>query len=379
MQALITAPGNTAVVANVPIPEPDSKEIRVKVRAIALNPIDALYVARPADKPGRVVGSDFAGVIDKVGSQVSKWKVGDRVAGFLQGATSGNTRPGAFAEYAILEDDLTIRIPSKVSFEEAATLPLCSLTAAQALFIRLEINAPFDSPFKFDTPSDSQAILVYSGATSIGLFAISLLQLLRTAYGRSYRVYSTASPKHHEKLLSLGVDAVFDYKSPTWVDDVRKASGGITHAFDCISEDSSTALISQTFVPAGGKIAVVRKSSWSTEGIHDGVVPIYSAVWWGLGHEIVYNGDIMPASPSWRAFSVDFYKFLSEGSQQNSGSFPIPPIPIRIIPGGLQAVVDDAFPLLGSENVIDRALTQKQNSKEWLKPISGEKLVYRLG
>ena len=57
----------------------------MQVRAIGLNPIDALYVARPADKPGRVVGSDFAGVIDKVGSQVSKWKVGDRVAGFLQG------------------------------------------------------------------------------------------------------------------------------------------------------------------------------------------------------------------------------------------------------------------------------------------------------
>lgn len=110
-----------------------------------------MYVAaqpNPEDV-GRVVGSDFAGTVDQVGEDVTQWKVGDRVTGFVQGgmhstlrfldegvtfltlATSVNPRPGGFAEYAILEADLAIRIPTETSFEEAATFPLCSLTAAQ--------------------------------------------------------------------------------------------------------------------------------------------------------------------------------------------------------------------------------------------------------
>lgn len=104
------------------------------------------------------MGSDFAGTIDKIGTDVTQWKVGDRVTGFNQGggslffrrrhqlirtswgrylATSGNPRPGSFAEFAILEADLVIGIPSGISFEEAATLPLCCLTAAQVIFLRV--------------------------------------------------------------------------------------------------------------------------------------------------------------------------------------------------------------------------------------------------
>lgn len=62
---------------------PDS----VKVHSVALNPVDASYVAHPPDKPGRVVGSDIAGIVDMIGEDVSGWHVGDRVAGLLQGGT----------------------------------------------------------------------------------------------------------------------------------------------------------------------------------------------------------------------------------------------------------------------------------------------------
>ncbi|KDR73026.1 hypothetical protein GALMADRAFT_73353 [Galerina marginata CBS 339.88] len=379
MKALITANPNTAVVEDIPVPELGAKDIRVKVHSIALNPVDSLYVAHPSDQPGRVVGSDVAGVIDEIGDEVKQWKVGDRVAGLLQGATSGNPRPGGFAEYAILEEDLAIRIPSGVSFEEAATLPLCSLTAAQALFIRLDINAPFPSPLNFaETQIESPAILVYSGATSLGLFTIGLARLLRTPAGHRYRIYATASPKNHDKLLALGVNEVFDYRSPTWPDDVRKASGGISYAVDCISEDSSTALLSQTFVEAGGKIAVIRKSAWHKEGVRDDVVPLYGAVWSGLGHEIRYNNEILPASPSWREFTVAFFKFLSAGSADDHTKFPILPNPVRLMPGGLERVVADGFSLLGSGKVIDRTSSNVTDGDDWMKPISAEKLVYHV-
>lgn len=64
----------------------------IKVHAVALNPVDALYVAHPSDKPGRVVGSDIAGVVDKIGNGVTKWKLGDRVAGLLQGGKSDSSK-----------------------------------------------------------------------------------------------------------------------------------------------------------------------------------------------------------------------------------------------------------------------------------------------
>ncbi|KAF9039195.1 zinc-binding oxidoreductase [Panaeolus papilionaceus] len=344
MRALITSSGNTAVTSDIPLPEPASHEIRL------------------------------------VGNDVTNWRVGDRVAGLLQGATSGNYRPGGFAEYVILEEDLAIRVPEGVSFEDAATYPLCSLTAAQALFIRLEINAAFESPFQFDPLGIAQpSVLIYSAATSVGLFTLELLKLLLAPSGKPFKVFATASPKHHDVLLAKGVDAVFDYRSPTWVDEVKKVAGeGIHYAIDCISEDESTAMISHTFNPTGGKIAVLRKFAWNSKTVRKGVKPLYGAAWAGLGHEIIYNNEILPASPSWRAFTVAFYKFLSSGSTKDPSLFPIAPNPVRLMPGGLDSIVSDGFSLLGSGKVADREVGRDTTDEPWMKPIAREKLVYKI-
>ncbi|KAG6864986.1 hypothetical protein C0991_005808 [Blastosporella zonata] len=394
MRALITAEGNTAAVSEVPIPEPAENEVRIQVHSVALNPVDALYVAdQPApDDVGRTVGSDFSGTVDKVGEGVTQWEVGDEVAGFVQGATSVNPRPGGFAEYAILEADLAIRIPADASFEEAATLPLCSLTAAQvslspdlrdntigaeyhtqALFIRLGLHAPFTNPVSPENElvGESPAILIYSASTSVGLFAVELARVARTPTGKPYRIFATASEKHHQRLLDRGVEAVFDYRSPDWPSQVYKASGGISGALDCISEDESTSKVSQTFLDSGGRIAVIRSTAWFSHGFKDNVSAVYSAVWSGLGHEIFYNGGSIPANPSWRAFTVEFFKFLSAHPSQ----FPISHIPPRIMPGGLQNIVAHAFPLLGFGKVIDR---NHRGEDAHLQPISAEKLVYHV-
>lgn len=86
--------------------------------------------------------------------------------------------------------------------------------------------------------------------------------------------------------------------------------------------------------------------------------------------------ETLPASSSWREFTVQFFKFLSGGHPQDSTTFPIPANPIRQMPGGLERVTPDAFTLLGSGKVGDRASTYE--SQEWMKPISAEKLVYRI-
>lgn len=152
------------------------------------------------------------------------------------------------------------------------------------------LNAPFPNPVAVEGPSsDPPTILIYSASTTIGLFAVELLRLARTPSGKSYRVFATASPKHHAKLLGRGVEAAFDYRSKTWIEDVRKASGGICAAFDCISLGDSTAHISKTFVESGGVIAVIRMGL-DEAGIKNGVKTIYSAVWVGLGHDFMFSG-----------------------------------------------------------------------------------------
>lgn len=138
-------------------------------------------------------------------------------------------------------------------------------------------------------------MLIYSASTSLGLFTLELARLLRTPSGNSYTIIVTASPKHHEKLKSLGADAVYDYNDSEWADKAKKEwPQGIDYAVDCISEGPTTGIISQLFNtrPHAEKIiAVIRAVAWDKASVRSDVKALYGAVWEGLGHEIVYNGS----------------------------------------------------------------------------------------
>jgi NADPH:quinone reductase-like Zn-dependent oxidoreductase len=125
------------------------------------------------------------------------------------------------------------------------------------------------------------------------MYAVQLAKLARTAAGDRLQVYATASPHNHKLLKGLGADAVVDYRSPNWVEEVVRLSGGISYAFDCLSEGNSTGLISQTFVPEGGRIAVIRSAAYATSLIRDGVCAVYGAAWSGLGVELHYNSKLV--------------------------------------------------------------------------------------
>lgn len=101
MQALVLDPvSETASVQSRPLPSPDPGEIFVKVHAIALNPVDALYVFNSVGAIDRIVGSDFAGTVvtSPPGPNGQQLELGTRVAGFLQGACSVNKRSGVFGQ-----------------------------------------------------------------------------------------------------------------------------------------------------------------------------------------------------------------------------------------------------------------------------------------
>jgi NADPH:quinone reductase-like Zn-dependent oxidoreductase len=147
MKALIlAAEDRTAYIGDIPRPEPAANELLIRVKAVALNPIDPLYVAHPLGDSGRTVGSDFAGTIIQTGGDVppdADLGVGNEVAGFLQGACSVNERPGAFAEFVVVPWDLVWKVPKSVTLEQAAGVSLVALTSAQAIWYRLGMEAPF--------------------------------------------------------------------------------------------------------------------------------------------------------------------------------------------------------------------------------------------
>lgn len=107
MKALIlNAERKTAYVTDIPKPTPSPNELLVRVHAVALNPVDALYTANPLGASGWVVDSDFNGTLEHVAADVPQAMKGRRVAGFLQEACSVNDRPGAFAEYLVVPHGL---------------------------------------------------------------------------------------------------------------------------------------------------------------------------------------------------------------------------------------------------------------------------------
>ncbi|KAH7186246.1 chaperonin 10-like protein [Fusarium flagelliforme] len=389
MRALVLNTSSSEVaVQDVARPTPASGEVLIHVQAIALNPVDELYVNNPiAAQETRIIGTDFAGVVVEAAAEIHdasdpRVKPGTRVAGFLQGACSVNDRPGAFAKYIVIPYDLVWAIPEAVSLEEASTISMCGLTAAQALFVRLGLSSPFSTTTssQLGTEADKPInIFIYGSSTSVGLYAAQLAHVASATSGRSIRLIGAASSSKHDMLREkpYSYDVLVDYRDRDWVEKVKSATDGdgVDFALDCISEKDTVYNTYETLAPTA-KFAVIRGP---VGGEYDpaqmSVKPMYGAVWEGLGVEVGYNGSVLPANPDAHSFAKDFYTFLS--SPRPSGKARLEPNPVRLMPGGLDRVVPDGFALLGSGSVSQR--TRLERSEDYMRPISGEKLVYNIG
>ncbi|KAH6638572.1 chaperonin 10-like protein [Truncatella angustata] len=385
MKALVlNAEARTASVEEVAVPTAAQGEAVVKVFAIALNPVDALYTLNPLGKSGRIVGSDFSGTVFATADGDGDIKIGTKVAGFLQGASSVNERPGAFAEYVTCPVDLLWRMPEDLTFEEAATISLCALTAAQALFYRLDLPAPFDwvPGTPRIRPGGRSAglpdrvpltVLVYGASTSVGLFVAQLLRSSVVHTGASLKMIGVASQKNFPSLHSEPYlyDTLIDYRDQDWSRQVLEQTNehGVAYAIDCISEGTTVKNVAGV-LSDGGKMAIVRSregGAWDAEGLPENIRPSYGAVWEGLGVDVQYQGLVVPASSQSRTFTTAFFKWLSSGRRINGN-------PVRLMPGGLENITHDGFVLLGSGAMKDRG---KDRREPWMRPISAEKLVYR--
>ncbi|KAJ6444611.1 ABC transporter [Purpureocillium lavendulum] len=375
-----------AVVEEIPRPTPGPGEVLIRVHAVALNPVDEIYVSHPiATQEKRVVGTDFAGIVEGVSADLAsssdpRAKPGTRVAGFLQGACSTNDRPGAFAEYIVAPHDLIWQMPASLSFEAASAVSMCGLTAAQGLFPRLGLPSPFgNDPSGAPVTGESREplnVFLYGSSTSLALYAAQLVHLSASASGRRIRLIGAASASKHEFLRAkpYSYDFLVDYRDPDWVDKVRQATGGrgADVAMDCISEQTTIYKTSEVLHPSG-KLSVFRGpggGKYDPEKAR--VKPTYGAVWEGLGVEIGYNGMSYPdlRDALAREFATRFFSFLS--SQARDDKVKLEPNPVRAMPGGLERIVPDGFALLGSGSVSGRTALKREEA--YMKPISAEKL-----
>lgn len=152
----------------LPIPEVSGRDLLVRIHAVAVNPVDT-KVRKPKDKiepQPKILGWDAAGEVVNIGPDCTLFKPGDKV--FYAGDI---TRAGSNAEYQLMDERIVGHMPSSLSFEQAAALPLTSVTAWEALFDRLEIP---------QQPASTQgkSILIIGGAGGVGSIAIQLARQL---------------------------------------------------------------------------------------------------------------------------------------------------------------------------------------------------------
>ncbi|KAF3891140.1 zinc-binding alcohol dehydrogenase family protein [Tolypothrix bouteillei VB521301] len=189
--------------AEITIEQPTigAKDLLVRVQAISVNPVDYKVRSSIQDKQStpRILGWDAAGVVEQVGLQVSLFKPGDEV--YYAGSI---TRPGSNSELHAVDERIVGRKPAYLSFEQAAALPLTTITAWEALFERMAI-APQTSASKRD-----KHILIIGGAGGVGSIAI---QLAKQVAGLT--VIATASrPETFEWCLNMGADYTINHHQP---------------------------------------------------------------------------------------------------------------------------------------------------------------------
>lgn len=172
MKAVVFNGTHTNLVDSRAAPKLRDDYLLVKNVAVALNPTDCKAISQRRAAENGLYGCDFAGVVEAVGSSVTKpWRRGDRVFGFAHGANFNNAEDGAFAEIIVAKGDTCMRIPENVSFNEAATFGTSTITCGQGLFQQLKLNLP-NNPIK-----EKQYILIYGGSTSAGTLAIQFAML----------------------------------------------------------------------------------------------------------------------------------------------------------------------------------------------------------
>jgi NADPH:quinone reductase-like Zn-dependent oxidoreductase len=213
-------PPEVLYVADIPEPTPGHGQVKLRVRAAALNPLDGKVRAGhlrfvPVFRgPPRGTGCDVAGEIAAVGRGAAPRYVGERVFGSI----SPMLRDGAFAEFAVIEASNLAPIPDGVDFEQAAALPMACGTAWQALADHARVAA-------------GERVLITGAAGGVGHFALQIAKHLGA------HVVAVCSGANAEFVRGLGADEVVDYAR----EDFTRRSDRFDVVFDAACASSFAA------------------------------------------------------------------------------------------------------------------------------------------
>ncbi|KAJ8508461.1 hypothetical protein ONZ45_g9266 [Pleurotus djamor] len=214
----------------------------------------------------QALGLAASGIVASVGPDIKDLKVGDRVAAF----TFHGSRSKATQEYSIQPRSAVAKIPNDLDLAEAATIPDNFVTAYYTLFNQLGLPIP-QFPVLEPPALAAAPILVYGAGSISGQYTIQVL------HAAGYQnIIVTASPKHHDYLRSLGATHVFDYRSPTLVQDIQAVAaantedGKVQYALDSIGSQGTVAIVSEVISPSG-KLALLLpiKEGSSIRGASD--------------------------------------------------------------------------------------------------------------
>ena len=227
--------------ADVEKPTPEDNEVLVKVRAASVNPLDWHYMrgspylmrlgAGLSSPDDSRLGVDFAGTVEAVGGNVTRFKPGDEVFGGTG---------GAFAEYVTVAEDRALALkPANVSFRQAASAPIAAITALQALRDRGKLEP-------------GQKVLINGASGGVGTFAVQIAK----SFGAE--VTGVCSTRNVEMVRSIGADHVFDYKK----EDYTESGQRYDLIIDMVSNHSL--LANRRVLEPEGKLVIVggAKGDW---------------------------------------------------------------------------------------------------------------------
>lgn len=223
------------LVREVPVPVPAPGQVLVRVRAAAVNPLDLL------DLSGAVkliqdyampltLGNEFVGTVEKPGDGVSGFAPGDLVYARLPIRSIG-----AFAEYVAVDEDALAPVPAGLGVEEAAVIPLAGLTAWQALTEELKAEP-------------GQTVLVTGGSGGLGQLLVPIAKEL------GLKVIVTGNADSRERLIALGADRYFDYRTENYAEALR--SSPVDHVIDTLGEAEFSRALS--VLKPGGRLLGLR-------------------------------------------------------------------------------------------------------------------------
>ncbi|TDZ16994.1 Trans-enoyl reductase fsa3 [Colletotrichum orbiculare MAFF 240422] len=290
---------------SITTPQPAANQFLVKVSHVAQNPTDVQSLDSNA-----------------FGEALS---LGDIVAGLIWGGEIKGV--GGY---------------SNVSSEEAATLPLASMTAWLALFSKDCLAIPRDSKSK-------TSLLVWGGSSSVGLYAIQIAAL------HGFRIVTTCSPRHFELVKSLGAAHAFDYRDKDVVDSIRKAAPDLKYVFDTIGNKTSSGTASQAIDDRGGALCTVRPGKANTEDVAERTKVTDVLVWTAFLKDHRYGDFHWPPHEDDHRLGEEFFANLPRWVEEGK----IKPNKPTVIPGGLDGVI--------------RGFQEYRNGN-----ISATKLVYKL-